>query len=164
MESFSCYGSCGFINFQNMLHQKLNRRAQITLFIFLLGLLVSIRAFEDDWFYDPFINYFKEEFSHLKYPNYNEIPLFLNWIFRYLLNSIFSLAIIYVIFQEVRMVKFSAFLLTLFLIFLLLGMFILLHYFDEEKKMILFYVRRFLIQPLFLLLFIPAFYYQKKTL
>ncbi len=147
-----------------MLHQKLNRRAQITLFIFLLGLLVSIRAFEDDWFYDPFINYFKEEFSHLKYPNYNEIPLFLNWIFRYLLNSIFSLAIIYVIFQEVRMVKFSAFLLTLFLIFLLLGMFILLHYFDEEKKMILFYVRRFLIQPLFLLLFIPAFYYQKKTL
>ena len=147
-----------------MLHQKLNRRAQITLFIFLLGLLVSIRTFEDDWFYDPFINYFKEEFSHLKYPNYNEIPLFLNWIFRYLLNSIFSLAIIYVIFQEVRMVKFSAFLLTLFLIFLLLGMFILLHYFDEEKKMILFYVRRFLIQPLFLLLFIPAFYYQKKTL
>lgn len=147
-----------------MLHQKLNRRAQITLFIFLIGLLVSIRAFEDDLFYDPFINYFKEEFSHLKYPNYNEIPLFLNWIFRYFLNSIFSLAIIYVIFQEVRIVKFSALLLTLFLVFLLSGMFILLHYFDEEKKMILFYVRRFLIQPLFLLLFIPAFYYQKKTL
>lgn len=147
-----------------MLQKKLNRRKQITLLIFLLGLLVSIRAFEDDWFYDPFINYFKEEFSHLKYPNYNEVLLFVNWIFRYFLNSILTLAIIYVIFQELKIVKFSALLLTLFLVFLLSGMFILLHYFDEEKKMILFYVRRFLIQPLFLLLFIPAFYYQKKTL
>lgn len=147
-----------------MLQKKLHRRAQITLFIFLLGLLVSIRAFEDDWFYDPFINYFKEEFSHLKYPSYNEVLLYLNWIFRYSLNSILTLAIIYVIFQELQMVKFLALLLTLFLVFLLLGMFVLLHFFDEEKKMILFYVRRFLIQPLFLLLFIPAFYYQKKTL
>lgn len=146
-----------------MLQKKLNRRAQITLLIFLLGLLVSVRAFEDDWFYDPFINYFKEEFSHLKYPNYNEMPLFLNWIFRYFLNSVLTVAIIYVLFQEVGMVKFSAFLLTLLLAFLLLGMFLLLHCFNEDQKMILFYVRRFLIQPLFLLLFIPAFYYQKKT-
>lgn len=146
-----------------MLQKKLNRKAQITLFIFLLGFLVSIRAFENDWFYDPFINYFQSEFSHLKYPNYNEVLLFANWIFRYFLNSAFSIAIIYVIFQEIQMVKFSALLLTVFLIFLLLGMFVLLHFFDEEQKMILFYVRRFLIQPLFLLLFIPAFLYQKKT-
>lgn len=147
-----------------MLQKKLNKRKQITLLIFLLGLLVSIRAFEDDWFYDPFINYFKEEFLHLKYPNYNEVLLFVNWMFRYFLNSVLTIAIIYVIFQEIQMAKFSAFLLTLFLIFLLLGMLVLLHCFDEGQKMILFYVRRFLIQPLFLLLFIPAFFYQKKTL
>ncbi|WP_264543567.1 MULTISPECIES: exosortase F system-associated membrane protein [Flavobacterium] len=147
-----------------MLRKKLNRRAQITLFVFLLGLLVSVRAFENEWFYDPFINYFQSEFSHLKYPNYNEVLLFANWIFRYFLNSVFSIAIIYVIFQEMQMVKFSVVLLIIFLIFLLLGMFVLLHFFDEEQKMILFYVRRFLIQPLFLLLFIPGFLYQKKTL
>ncbi len=147
-----------------MLRKKLNRRAQISLFVFLLGLLVSVRAFENEWFYDPFINYFQSEFSHLKYPNYNEVLLFANWIFRYFLNSVFSIAIIYVIFQEMQMVKFSAVLLIIFLIFLLLGMFVLLHFFDEEQKMILFYVRRFLIQPLFLLLFIPGFLYQKKTL
>lgn len=147
-----------------MLRKKLNRRAQITLFVFLLGLLVSVRAFENEWFYDPFINYFQSEFSHLKYPNYNEVLLFANWIFRYFLNSVFSIAIIYVIFQEMQMVKFSALLLIILLIFLLLGMFVLLHCFDEEQKMILFYVRRFLIQPLFLLLFIPGFLYQKKTL
>ncbi|MFY7758816.1 MAG: exosortase F system-associated membrane protein, partial [Flavobacterium stagni] len=29
-------------------------------------------------------------------------------------------------------------------------------------KVELFYLRRFLIQPLFLLLFVPAFYYQKR--
>jgi exosortase F-associated protein len=27
---------------------------------------------------------------------------------------------------------------------------------------VVFYVRRFLIQPLFIILFIPAFYYQKR--
>lgn len=144
-----------------MLQKKLNRRTQIVFFIFLLGLLVSVRAFENDWFYDPFINYFQSEFLHLKYPNYNEALLFINWIFRYFLNSVFSIAIIFLIFQEMQMVKFSALLLTVFLIFLLLGMFVLLHCFDEEQKMILFYVRRFLIQPLFLILFIPAFFYQK---
>lgn len=147
-----------------MLQKKLSTKEQIPLLIFLLGLLVSIRAFENDWFYDPFINYFQAEFSHLKYPNYNELLLFVNWVFRYFLNSVLTMAIIYVIFQELQMVKFSAFLLTLFLILLLLGVFVLLHYFDEGQKMILFYVRRFLIQPLFLILFIPAFYYQKKSL
>ncbi len=147
-----------------MNHKKLSKKEQIPLLIFLLGLLVSIRAFENEWFYDPFINYFQSEFSHLNYPNYNELFLFANWVFRYFLNSILTLVIIYVIFQEIQMVKFSALLLTVFLTFLLLGIFIILHYFDESQKMILFYVRRFLIQPLFLILFIPAFYYQKKSL
>ena len=34
--------------------------------------------------------------------------------------------------------------------------------FGETNKMNLFYIRRFIIQPIFLILFIPAFYYQKK--
>ena len=93
-----------------MLQKKLSKKEQIPLLIFLLGLLVSIRAFENDWFYDPFINYFQAEFSHLKYPNYNELLLFVNWVFRYFLNSVLTMAIIYVIFQELQMVKFSAFL------------------------------------------------------
>jgi exosortase F-associated protein len=50
----------------------------------------------------------------------------------------------------------------LFFIILISLFFIVLFFFGETNKMTLFYIRRFLIQPIFLLLFLPAFYYQKK--
>lgn len=146
-----------------MLQENLNRRWQITLILFLVGLLVSIRAFESQLFYDPFTAYFKSEFSQSIYPDYDGMLLFGHWIFRYVLNSLITVSIVYVIFKEKEMVFFSAVLLGLFLIVLLVLLFLLLNYFDESQKMTLFYVRRFVIQPLFLLLFIPAFFYHKKT-
>ncbi|WP_374707786.1 exosortase F system-associated protein [Flavobacterium sp. J372] len=34
---------------------------------------------------------------------------------------------------------------------------------EKPNLLALFYIRRFLIQPLFLILFIPAFYYQRRN-
>jgi exosortase F-associated protein len=31
----------------------------------------------------------------------------------------------------------------------------------DDDKMLVFYIRRFIIQPIFLLLFVPAFYFQQ---
>ncbi|NBU81103.1 MAG: exosortase F system-associated protein, partial [Flavobacteriaceae bacterium] len=45
---------------------------------------------------------------------------------------------------------------------LMISFVFVLTFFAEESKMTLFYIRRFLIQPIFILLFIPGFYYQKK--
>jgi exosortase F-associated protein len=146
-----------------MLQENLNRRWQIALVLFLIGLLVAIRAFENVLFYDPFTVYFKSEFSQSLYPDCDRGLLFAHWIFRYVLNSVVSLGILYVIFKDKSIVRFSLVLFVFFLIILLMAMFVLLYYFDENQKMMLFYVRRFLIQPIFLLLFIPAFFYQKKT-
>jgi exosortase F-associated protein len=129
----------------------------------LIGLLIAVRAFETTLFYDPFIGYFKAEHSDLPYPQLDSMLFYLNLVFRFTLNSVISVLILYVIFDDISMVKFSGLLLLLFLIVLLFSMFLLLNYGDESQKMILFYIRRFLIQPIFLLLFIPAFYYQKKT-
>ncbi|MBP9793523.1 MAG: exosortase F system-associated protein [Flavobacterium sp.] len=143
-----------------MLDHKIRKRILVVLLVLLL---VAIRAFESVLFYDPFIVYFKSEFSQLPYPKFNSTLFFLNLIFRYVLNGIVSLAIIYVIFKDVSMVKFSVLLLCLFLMMLLFLMFSILNYCDESHQILLFYVRRFLIQPIFLLLFLPAFYYQKKT-
>lgn len=140
----------------------LSKPIKIVVCLVLICLLVAIRAFETTLFYDPFIAYFKAEFSNLSYPQYDSILLFLNLIFRYTLNLVLSVLILYVIFDDIPMIKFSGSLLLLFLIVLLFLMFLLLNYFDENQKMVLFYVRRFIIQPIFLLLFIPAFYYQKK--
>lgn len=131
--------------------------------IILIGLLVAVRAFEDILFYDPFINYFKLEFHNQLYPEYDAVKLFLNLSGRYLINSIITLGIIYLIFKDLSKVKISSIILSLFFLILIGLMFLFLFFFTEKQAMILFYVRRFLIQPLFLLLFIPAFYYQQRN-
>lgn len=145
-----------------MLQKALNNKARIAQLIFLVGLLIMIRAFENQLFYDPFLNFFKEE-NALAYPEIHSLKLYLNLFFRYFLNSGISLAILYVVFKDVVLVRFSAVLYVSFFIILMVGFYIYLNCFDERHKMMLFYIRRFLIQPIFILLFIPGFYFQKQS-
>ena len=143
--------------------QSQNKVFKYLLLFLLVLLLVGVRAFEDKLFYDPFISYFKAEFYNVHYPKYDAFRLFFSFTVRYLFNSIVSLGIIYVLFKDFSAIKFSALLLFTFYIILILAMCSLLYFFDEKQSMALFYVRRFIIQPIFLLLFIPAFYYQKRN-
>ena len=146
-----------------MLKIILNHKVQFFLGILIIGLLVLIRIFENNLFYDPLLSFFKGEFSKNKLPQMNQIKLFLSLGFRYYLNSMLSLALLYVIFKDFNIIKFSAFLFILFGSMLLIAFAFTFHFFGEENKLTLFYIRRFIIQPLFLLVFIPAFYYQKKA-
>ena len=146
-----------------MLQHLLNNKKKIGWSLFLILLLVVIRAFEDQLFYDPFLNYFKTEYAHLAFPQINIIKLFLSLGFRFYLNSVVSLLLLYVLFSDKQMVKFSALLYMILGSILMISFMFVLTFFSEESKMTLFYIRRFLIQPIFILLFIPAFYYQKKT-
>lgn len=145
-----------------MLRSKLYIVKKNMLLLVLISVLVLLRFFEADLFYDPFTAYFKTEFLHQPYPNYNLFKLGFNLIIRYFLNSLISVGVIYVVFQNVSMVKMTAMLLSVFLVILLILVVVLLTFFDHHHAMTFFYVRRFLIQPLFLLLFIPGFYYQQK--
>jgi len=129
----------------------------------LVILLVLVRAYEDDLFYDPFLNYFKSDYYNLPLPETNNLQLLFGLFFRYFLNSMLSLGIIYVLFKDFDAVKFASMLYLFFFIIFVIAFFFVLSYFGETNKMTLFYIRRFLIQPLFLLLFLPSFYYQKRT-
>jgi exosortase F-associated protein len=129
---------------------------------FLVLLLILIRAFEDTLFYDPFLNYFKEEYTQLTFPEINIFKLFFSLGMRFYLNSVISLFLLYVIFKDTQIVKFSALLYMVLGSVLMISFIFTLTFFGEESKMTLFYIRRFLIQPIFILLFIPAFYYQKR--
>lgn len=128
--------------------------------LLLVLLLVMIRMFENQLFYDPFLEYFKGENSK-SFPQFNIFKLFLSLGFRFYLNMVISLGLLYVIFSDRKIVKVSIFLYMLFGSILLISFFFVLTFFGEENKMTLFYIRRFLIQPILILLFIPAFYYQK---
>lgn len=129
---------------------------------FLVGILVLIRAFEDVLFYDPFLSFFKHDYLQAKIPDYNAWLLFIHHIFRYVLNTIVSLAIIYVAFENRHVLKFCIGLYTVAFIILIVVYFYLLQHNLAEDYLLTFYVRRFLIQPLFVLILLPAFYYQRK--
>lgn len=146
-----------------MLQNLFKYKFKIVLLVILIGFLLLIRNFETQLFYDPFIIYFKDEFVGKPYPEYDFIKLFGFLKLRYFLNSLISLVILYVIFEDKSIVKFAAFLYFVFLVLLLLSIFFLLQFFDENHAMTFFYLRRFVIQPISLILFIPAFYYQKKN-
>lgn len=145
-----------------MLNKLLNHKVKISLVILFVLLLALVRAYEDSLFYDPFLNYFKKDYSGLPLPKYNNLILFFGILFRYMLNTLLSLGIIYVLFKEISMIKFAAILYVIFFIFLIITFFLTIHIYKEHNNLLLFYIRRFLIQPIFLLLFLPAFYFQKQ--
>jgi exosortase F-associated protein len=145
-----------------MLQKRLNNKFKITQLIFLIGLLALVRIFENELFYDPFLDFFKNENAPI-YPETESTKLYLSLFLRYFINTIISLAILYVIFKDLNLIKFVAVLYILFFALLIIGFYIVLNFFDESQKMMLFYIRRFIIQPIFILLFIPAFYFQKKA-
>ena len=146
-----------------MLKKIIHHKARIALTIAFVILLALIRAYEDSLFYDPFLNYFKSDYYNLPFPETDYLQLFFGLLFRYALNTTFSLAIIYVLFKDIDAIKFASVLYALFFVILTLALFYILSKDGEANKMGLFYIRRFLIQPVFLLLFLPAFFYQKQN-
>lgn len=139
----------------------MNRPLKIALIVILLVLLFLIRAYEMDLFYDPLIVYFQNDYLYKTMPEINTWHLVVDMLFRYTLNSLITIAIIYLIFRKKKYVKFTGS--FLMIAFMLLIFVFVLQLRDEFRSGYLFpfYVRRFIIQPLFLLLLLPAFYYQK---
>ncbi len=129
----------------------------------LLLCFVLVRFYENILFYDPFLDYFKSDFNNLPLPEFDTFKLILNLLFRYSLNMGISLGLIYVIFKDSMMIRFSVLLYSIAFVLLLITMFLVIHIYGSENNLLLFYVRRFLIQPIFVLLFIPAFYFQKRN-
>lgn len=144
-----------------MLNDILKNKSKIFLLILLVLLLAGIRAFENQLFYDPFLAYFERDYKTLPLPKFDSIRLFFGLLFRYTLNTIVSLGIVYVLFKEIELVKFASILYAMFFVILIIAFYCVIYFYDNQNNLILFYVRRFLIQPILVLLFIPGFYYQK---
>jgi exosortase F-associated protein len=146
-----------------MLNKILQNKVNIFISFILVCLLAVVRAFEGNLFYDPFLIYFEGDYMSLPLPEFNALLLFLGLLFRYVLNSILSVGIIYFLFKDKEMIKFASILYLLFFLILIVVFFFILYFYGNQNNLLLFYVRRFLIQPLFLILFIPAFYYQRLS-
>ncbi len=134
-------------------------------FLFIIGLIL-IRKYEDALFYDPLIRFFNR-IGHSKLPEIDFGKMNASLLFRYLINSLFSILVIWFLFWNKKYIRFSIIIYIVVLIILIP----IYNYMIKENfpsgEMIFFYIRRFLIQPMFLLILVPCFYYQeiqhKKT-
>ena len=127
----------------------------------LFVLLVMIRLFEMDLFYDPYLLFFQNDYLYMDFPNREVLKLTLHTSLRYFLNSSISLGILYLVFKEVSIVKFSAIFYGLaYVILILIFLYFVINP-RQEDYYLFFNFRRFLIQPICLLLLLPAFYYYK---
>ena len=139
----------------------MRKSVRILLIIVLFIMLILIRAVVQPYFYDPLLDYFKHDYLNASIPELDFGAYFLNIFYRYFLNTIISLAIIYLVFYDEKALYFSIkFYVLAFLVFSLM-LFILLKFNVTQNYLLTFYVRRFLIQPLFVFILLPAFYYQR---
>lgn len=154
------YGSTNFLIMLQIL--KNNFYSISAIFLSILGFAI-LRLYQTEFFYDPFIAYFKSDYHSNSYPSFHQLHFYGSLIFRYVLNSLLSLIIIYAFFKSKEVLKFVTGLFVLLGIFLFMLLLWEIHFSESKSPFFLFYVRRFLIQPIFLLLFVPALYFQKKT-
>ncbi len=128
----------------------------------LFMLLALIRLFENELFYDPYLSFFHSDYLYMDSPRREIFKLCAYTSLRYFLNGVISIAILYVFFKDISIVKFSAIVYVFsYVILLPLFLFFVLDP-KQENYYIFFNIRRFLIQPIILLLLLPAFYYYRK--
>ncbi|MCF6140285.1 exosortase F system-associated protein [Flavobacterium sp. K77] len=146
-----------------MLRKLLQNKSRFFFLMVLVVLLILVRASENQMFYDPFLDFFKNDFEDSKLPILDEGKLFLGLFFRYFLNTVFSLAIIFILYRDKALIKFASLLYLFFFVVLIVAFYIVLLNDLPNQNWVLFYIRRFIIQPLFLLLFLAGLYYQKQV-
>ncbi|MCK5678727.1 MAG: exosortase F system-associated protein [Flavobacteriaceae bacterium] len=142
---------------------ELQRSYRIFIIVLLFFMLILVRAFAQNLFYDPFIEYFKNDFLHKTVPVFSGYKLLYNMFYRYALNMIISLVILYVAFQNKSFIKFAIKFYILAFVILIITFMIILKGELANGYLFAFYIRRFLIHPLFVLLLLPAFYYKQLT-
>ena len=133
----------------------------ILVFAGILG-LVSVRFLEDKIFYYPFLEFFKADYKVAQVPDFIWGKLMLSHFFRFALNLIFSAIVVHFMFLNKKWTIQAVFLMAVAFLFFFPIYLWCLYSKMEIGYLFTFSVRRFVIQPIILLLIIPIFYYRKK--
>ena len=137
----------------------MNKPITYILLFLLFALLILIRFFENDLFYDPYLTFFQNDYLYVDSPRREVFKVTFFTTLRYIINSFISLGIIYLFFKDKNMIKVSAIIyIVAFIILISLYLYFVISPRQEDYYMF-FNIRRFLIQPMFLILLLPAFYY-----
>lgn len=141
----------------------MSKSVKYLLLFLLTALLILIRWFENELFYDPYLTFFHNDYLYIDSPRREVFKLVAFTVLRYVLNGLVSLAILYVVFKDRSIVKFSAVVYVMAFMVLICGYLYFVINPKQSDYYLFFNLRRFLIQPVILILLLPAFYYYKLT-
>jgi len=139
----------------------MNKTIKYTALFILFGLLVLIRLYENDLFYDPYLTFFQNDYLYIDSPRREVLKVTAFTALRYVLNGTISLGILYLFFKDKSIIKFTVLIYAMaFIILILFYLYFVIN--PKQTDYYLFFnIRRFLIQPVILILLLPAFYYHK---
>jgi len=139
----------------------MNNISKYILLFILFVLLILIRVFENELFYDPYLLFFQNDYLYIDSPRREVFELAAFTTLRYALNSIISLGILYLVFKDKSIIRFSSLVYVASFVLLMLVYLYFVVNPRQEDYYLFFNIRRFLIQPINLLVLLPAFYYYK---
>jgi exosortase F-associated protein len=122
--------------------------------------LISVRFLENSLFYDPFLEFFKGNYKVELAPDFILWKLILSHFF-FLLNLFFSAIVVHFMFLNKKWTLQAVLLMAVAFIFFPIYLWCIYSKM-EIGYLFTFSVRRFVIQPIILLLIIPIFYYRKS--
>lgn len=124
----------------------------------LLG-LVLVYLNQNAWFYKGF---YDTGAAADKVADFDNLKFFVSKYFRFLINDTLALGILWSLFQERKYMNFA------FVVFLLEAFVMMPFYcvsaiwFWDETKFFISHLHRLVVNPFFMMLLIPAFFYQKN--
>jgi len=128
-------------------------------FLGIFGLII-VYVFQAQLFYDPFANHLFNP-MHPEVPEYNASKYIIAKAARYILNDGFALMVIWGLFKNQTYVRFAVIIFFIgFLILLPIYLFLAMNYFIETQSF-LNHLHRLVLNPVLMMLLIPAFYYQQ---
>ncbi|MFD2827659.1 exosortase F system-associated protein [Leeuwenhoekiella polynyae] len=140
----------------------MKKTLNIVLIILLLAGLIGVRFWQEQLFYDPLLVFFEGIYLNAeKLTEINFSKLLISISARFWLNSVLSLSVLFQLFRKSGIVKISFLVYLVVFILLLVGFALVVLNYTSECSLLLFYIRRFLIQPILLLILVPAFYYHR---
>lgn len=124
--------------------------------------LALVYVLQRKLFYDPFLDFYYDPITD-NYPDFETVKYVFSKVFRFLLNDGLAILIIYGFFGPGKYVKFAAYILLFGLVVLLPLYVILVLFFYPETYSFLNHLHRLVLNPVLMMLLIPAFYSQRAN-
>ena len=135
---------------------------RFTLVALLFCCFILVRAYQGYLFYDPLEMYFDNDYLYLPLPEVDKSRLFWSYLFRYTINSIISFAILKIAFPHRSFIRTIAIFYVFAFVLLSTILLSLMIFKIDVGYLFPFYIRRFIIHPVFILVLLPFIYLMRK--